>query len=139
MEAGGSPRGLLNRGGRFDSFEDAYEGDHMSHKFGKLMNIYVEDVATTRNSITGKYFDGLPRYEPPLHSDGTPVEDSKEEFPFNLITYKTIMGGNSRTISQTWSHVSVDPENKIPRPTLKGLGRLPLTEPIYRLKVLLTL
>jgi anaerobic selenocysteine-containing dehydrogenase len=104
---------LLNRGGRFESFDDAYVGNHMSHKFGKLVNIYVEDVAITRNSITGKYFDGLPRYEPPLHSDGSPVEDSTEEFPFNLITYKTIMGGNSRTISQSWSHVSVDPENQI--------------------------
>jgi tetrathionate reductase subunit A len=104
---------LLNRGGRFESFDDAYNGDYMNHQFGKLLHLYVEDVAVTKNSVTGKFFDGLPRYELALHSDGTPVEDPEEQFPFSLITYKSIMGGNSRTASQTWSHVSVDPENPI--------------------------
>jgi anaerobic selenocysteine-containing dehydrogenase len=104
---------LLNRGGRFESFDDAYNGDYMGHQFGKLLHLYVEDVAVTKNSITGKFFEGLPRYEPVLHSDGTLVEDPEDQFPFALISYKSITGGNSRTNSQTWSYVSVDPENHI--------------------------
>ncbi len=104
---------VLNRGGRFESFEDAYQGDYMNHRFGKLLNFYVEDIATTKNSITGKHFEGLPRYEPALHSDGSLVQDPEDQFPFSLITYKSITGGNSRTNSQSWCHVSVNPENQV--------------------------
>ncbi|MCP5106937.1 MAG: molybdopterin oxidoreductase, partial [bacterium] len=44
----------LNRGGRFESFDDAYDGDHMSHKLGKGPHLYIEEVATAKHSITGE-------------------------------------------------------------------------------------
>ncbi|MFQ5894681.1 MAG: molybdopterin dinucleotide binding domain-containing protein, partial [Nitrospinota bacterium] len=100
---------VLNRGGRFEPFSKAYDGDYMAHKFGKPFHLYVERVAKAKNSITGERFDGLPRYEPPLNSDGAPVED--RDYPFHLITFKEASGGHSRTIPTYWSNIALLPEN----------------------------
>jgi len=104
---------VLNRGGRFENFDKAYEGVYMSHRYGKQLRLYIDEVATTRNSVTGKNFDGLAKLEPVLHSDGTPVEDSDKDFPYTLITYKMITGGQSRTIPQYSNMLSIQPENFI--------------------------
>ena len=51
---------MLNRGGRVEDFEKAYDVEYLGHKFGKMFNIYCEKVATKRNSMTGQYFSGIP-------------------------------------------------------------------------------
>ncbi len=104
---------LLNRGGRFEHFDDAYVDSYMKHQYGKQFHLYVEEVAATRNSITGENFKGLAGLEPIQHSDGARVEDSENEFPFTLITYKMITGGQSRTIPQYSNMLSIAPENFI--------------------------
>ncbi len=91
---------VLNRGGRFESFERAYDGDKLAHKYKGPFNLFVERVAKARHSITGRRFDGLPHYEPPKNGLGEVAYD--EEFPFHLITFKEITGGQSRTISSYW-------------------------------------
>lgn len=100
---------VLNRGGRFGSLEDGYLGDHMGHAFGGTWHLYLERVAAAKDSIRGGPFDGLPRWDPPMASDGTVLDDP--DFPFQLITFKQVFGTQSRTTGTYWSQVSLAPEN----------------------------
>ncbi len=102
---------VLNRGGRYEGYEKAYSGNYLGHPFGKLYNLYVEPVATAKDSITGQLFSGVAKYEPIKHSDGTPVKD--DEFPFYVVTYKEVSGGQSRTPGNYWSQIAVVPENTV--------------------------
>lgn len=100
---------VLNRGGRFEAFADGYDGDYMAHKIARMFNIFVEPVAQTRHSMTGEYFSGVPRFEPVKDALGRVITD--EEFEFQLITFKEITGGQSRTIADYWMISDVLPEN----------------------------
>jgi len=102
---------ILNRGGRFEHLSKQHDGEYMHHKFGNQFHLFVERVAKAKDSVTGKPFDGLPRYEPPIDSAGREVLD--KEFEFQLITYKEIAGGHSRTIPTYWTQVGLMPENRI--------------------------
>lgn len=102
---------VLNRGGRYEDFEHAYDGDKMKHKFGALFSLYVEPVATTRHSITGKPFSGTAVYEPILDAAGRPVR--QDGFEFQLITYKDILGGQSRTLPNNYWLSAILPENYV--------------------------
>jgi anaerobic selenocysteine-containing dehydrogenase len=88
---------VLNRGGRFEDSYKMHKGDQQAHPFKALFSLYVEKVATARNSMNGQYFEGLPRHEPIQFADGTQVV-SNGEYPLHLITYKEIFGGHSRTM-----------------------------------------
>jgi len=102
---------VLNRGGRFEDF-DAYRnsGDKLPHKFGKQFNLYVEDVALTRHSYTGRRFSGIGLVEPVKGYDDQPIR--AEDYPLQLITFKYIQGGQSRTISNYWLLATL-PENYV--------------------------
>jgi anaerobic selenocysteine-containing dehydrogenase len=102
---------VLNRGGRFEHFSAAYDGEHMAHRFGGMWHLYLERVATQRDSVTGERFDGLPRYGPPRAADGRVVDDSR--YPFTLVTYKESFATQSRTAGNYWSQVSLAPENHV--------------------------
>lgn len=102
---------VLNRGGRFESFEGGYKGEKLAHTFKGLFTIYVENVAKVKHSLTGKPFSGLPIYEPVRQADGTPIED--KEYEFHLITYKEIIGGQSRTVGNYWTQNSIMQENYV--------------------------
>ena len=102
---------VLNRGGRFGSLEDGYSGDHMSHTFGGTWHLYLERVAAARDPISGRPFDGLPRWDPPVASDGSSLDDPG--YPFSLVTYKEAFAAHSRTAGNYWSQVSLAPENFI--------------------------
>jgi len=104
---------VMNRGGRFESSSKGYSGNFLGHPFGKQMNIFVEPVGTGKDSITGKPFYGTAHYEPIQNSTGTPVNDT--DMPFNIITYKEVVGGQSRTISNYWTQggMGVVPTNYV--------------------------
>ena len=86
------------------------------------MNIFVEPVGTGKDSITGKPFSGVPHYEPAQNSTGAPVDN--QDYPFSVVTYKEVTGGQSRTISNYWTqggmgivptnHVLINPLDAIP-------------------------
>ena len=101
---------VLNRGGRFESPDKAYNGAYLGHAWGKLWDIYVEPVATAKDSITGKYYSGVARYHPQSYTDGTPVPT--EGYPFFLSTFKEIFGAK-RTVSNYWSQLSLLPFNYV--------------------------
>ena len=110
---------VLNRGGRFEDFDKAYNGAYLSHTFGKLWDIYVEPVATAKDSMTGAYTWGVPHYAPPSHSDGTPIQ--QDGFTFHLSSFKEIFGAK-RTVSNYWSQLALLPENFVLVNTSDGKG-----------------
>lgn len=93
---------LLNRGGRFADtgaeLEKLHVGDRQAHPFKGLFHLFCEHVAEGRNSLTGDPFDGLPRVEGTTLADGSPLRVDRSRYPFQLITYKEIFGGHSRTM-----------------------------------------
>jgi anaerobic selenocysteine-containing dehydrogenase len=101
---------LLNRGGRFEAADKAYDGDMVKHKIKTTWHLFVEKTAKIKDSITGERWDGLPRVEPVRHSTGT--EYTGDGYEFNLITYKEIFGGHSRTISNYWSNIAMQAEGE---------------------------
>ncbi len=102
---------VLNRGGRFEDYDKAYDGVYVKHKYKKLINLYSEKTATTKNAMTGKSYIGIAKYFPP-YTDcmGNPIED--KEYDLTLTTYKDITMTKSRTISNYWL-LGVLPENPI--------------------------
>jgi len=84
----------------------------MAKKYGGMFNIFVEKVAREKNSMNGKYFSGVPIYRGQSDCKGKPLADS-QHYPFNLITYKEPFGGHSRTISNYWTNIGMQPENHI--------------------------
>ena len=104
---------VLNRGGRFEAFAKGYSGDYLGHPAARQFNLFVEPVATGKDSITGKSFFGVPHYEPTQNSDGKPVNDP--DMPLHLITFKEVTGGQSRTISNYWTQggMGVVPTNYV--------------------------
>ncbi|MEE9584552.1 MAG: molybdopterin dinucleotide binding domain-containing protein, partial [Candidatus Brocadiales bacterium] len=102
---------VLSRGGRFQNFEGAYKGDKLAHAFSSHMNLYVEPVANGRNSMTGQYFSGAPELLPSMGSTGGKIGD--EIYPLTLITYKGILGGQSRTLPNDYWMSQIWPENHV--------------------------
>lgn len=104
---------VLNRGGRWaDWKDDVTDGKGMLHKkFGKQLNLYSEHVAMGRHSFTGKRFSGIAIYEPPKDAAGNVAVDM--DMPLQLITYKEILGGQSRTLPNNYWMSSILPENYI--------------------------
>jgi anaerobic selenocysteine-containing dehydrogenase len=104
---------VLNRGGRFQDYEKAFKGEQLGNQYGQLVNLYMEKVAKTKDSMTGKAFPGYAVYVPaPLDITGKPVEDEKAGYDLNLITYREIAHTKSRTASNYWL-LALLPENFI--------------------------
>jgi len=114
---------VLNRGGRFQNYEDTYEGEQVKNKYGKLINIYSEKLAKTKNCMTGKFFPGVATYIPIADCLGRPIEDEKEGYNLTLITYREIAHCKSRTATNYWL-LGLLPENFIlvSREDAKNLG-----------------
>ncbi len=77
---------ILARGGVFTSYEESFNPDDTSKRkvpskrkaFKKTLMLWNEDLAKTRNSITGKKFWGGPKYIPP--ATYAPVKGSGNGF-----------------------------------------------------------
>jgi anaerobic selenocysteine-containing dehydrogenase len=101
---------VLNRGGRWWSYNEAWSGEKVKAQYGKLVNLYHEKPATTRNSLTGAYMSGIPTYLPIADSLGNPLDHKGA--PFTVITNRSMLATKSRTISNYWL-TDVLPENSI--------------------------
>jgi len=92
---------VLNRGGRFEDYERAYEGEQLRNKYGTLINLYQEKTATTRSAITGRPFLGVANYTPaPRDLLDRPVAD--KGYDLRLLTHRVVFHTKSRTISNYW-------------------------------------
>ncbi|OGW16596.1 MAG: hypothetical protein A3G93_14305 [Nitrospinae bacterium RIFCSPLOWO2_12_FULL_45_22] len=98
------------KGGAFEDPGKEYSGDYVKNTYGNEIHLYIEELATTKDSMTGKTFDPLPKYEVPRHADDTPVDDSA--YPLHLITYKSVRHGQARTATNPWLML-LAPENYV--------------------------
>ncbi len=101
---------ILSRGGVFDSPGDEYTGEYLTYPYGNIIRMFVDPVATTKDSVTGEYYSGVPHYKPVVHSDGTAIMDSG--YDLRLITYKTVHHGQARTNVNPWLML-ITPENPV--------------------------
>jgi len=113
---------LLNRGGRFEPYSKAYKGNKLAHQWKGTWHLFAEKVAKGKNSLTGERFSGLPLVQPPTDASGQSMP-TEAEYDLHLITYKEVIGGQSRTISAPWIQAAVLPENFILMNRLDAIKR----------------
>ena len=102
---------IVAKGGVFEDPGNEYDGKYLKYKYGNVIKIYIEQLATTKDSMTGQYFDGLPHYEPPKFADDTVIATADEkDYPFQLITYKMAWHAQGRTATIPWLMI-LQPEN----------------------------
>ncbi len=102
---------VLNRGGRYESFEKGYKGDKVAHPYGRLINLYQEKTATSINTMTGKPFVGYTAYIPAgLSSIGEEIKSDGDDL--HLVTFKTMTMAKARGISNYWT-LSVLPQGHL--------------------------
>jgi tetrathionate reductase subunit A len=99
---------IMAKGGVFADPGTEYDGELLKTKYADEIHLYIEELAVTRDSMTGAFFDPLPKYEPPSHVDGAPIVD--DGYPFHLITYKSVRHGQARTAVNPWL-MALHPEN----------------------------
>lgn len=103
---------VLNRGGRFQAYDKAYDGAKLKNKYGKQLNLYQEKTATAKNALTGKHFAGLAVYQPgPFDLSGKPIE-FPAEYDLRLITNREVFHTKARTITNYWL-LALLPENSV--------------------------
>ncbi len=98
---------VLDRGGVFDA-GGAYDGNLMKNKVASLCTLYAEKVATTKDAMTGKNFEGMPLYKPVANAKEQEIKD--DGYPFIATTYKQSFHSHSRTIGCPWL-TEIQPEN----------------------------
>lgn len=81
---------VLARGGRFEAYGEGFAGDN--YKYGAMgcFNIYMEALATAKNSFDGKPFYGVIGWHPEAFADGTLLSKAypEDEWPFKGASYK---------------------------------------------------
>ena len=86
---------VLNRGGRYQDFEKAYDGKLLKNKWGKQINMYSEKVAKSKSSMTGKSLKGLATHLPIVDSLDNAVKHGEDSLL--LSTYREIFKTKNRT------------------------------------------
>jgi tetrathionate reductase subunit A len=103
---------VLNRGGRFEDHEHAFQNGLMRHAYAKLLNIYQEKTALTIHAGTGERYPGYATLVPIRDFLGNEPETLRRDHELTLITHRTISQCKSRTITNPWL-TPLMPENGI--------------------------
>ncbi|KAF0232818.1 MAG: tetrathionate reductase subunit [Desulfovibrionaceae bacterium] len=102
---------ILNKGGRFQEYAQAYKDGQLANKYGKMVGIYFDNLFKAKDSITGKPYLPFAGFVPgPLDVAGKPLPDAKDGYDLTLITYKAITQTKSRTAGNYWLQAPY-PEN----------------------------
>jgi len=104
---------VLNRGGRFQDYQDAYtEAPYNKAQYKGFAKFFIENVAKGKNAMTSKHFEGLGVYTSVKNADETETGfDKLNGNELYMSTFKEVFGGQSRTIGNYWSQLSLEPEN----------------------------
>jgi tetrathionate reductase subunit A len=92
--------------------ENSYKGAQVANKYGKLINLYQEKTAKSKDAFTGKPFFGLARYLPQVDTLGREPTALRDGFDFHMITQRDVLMTKSRTITARYL-TSIKPENAI--------------------------
>ncbi len=118
VDTGVPPEEILEKGGVFAPLDrepkdpaSRYEGPYLKSQFKGLVHFYIEALATTKDSMTGKTYDPLPGVHPIRDAIGREVEESPE-YPFAVVTYKDAYHAQARTVQNSWLRL-IKPENFI--------------------------
>jgi anaerobic selenocysteine-containing dehydrogenase len=103
---------VLNRGGRYQDYADAFKGDQVANKYGRLINMYQEKTAKTKSAFTGKPNPGYPAYVSIQSSLGKPLEADGLTGDLHLLTQRDIAHCKSRTITDYWL-LAIAPDNAV--------------------------
>jgi anaerobic selenocysteine-containing dehydrogenase len=101
--AGTTVQSVLDKGGTFEDPGNSYTGGYLRYTYGNELRIWSEQLARTVDSMGDglSLFDGLlPHYEPVADIRGDPVDDAG--YPLQLITYKSVLHGQARTVALPW-------------------------------------
>ncbi|MBM4037700.1 MAG: molybdopterin oxidoreductase [Planctomycetes bacterium] len=93
---------VLNRGGRFEDHEKAYQGERLAHPYAALINLYQEKTATTIHAGTGKPYPGYARHVPVADFLGVEPTALGKGYDLTLITHRVVSQTKSRTIGNNW-------------------------------------
>lgn len=99
---------MLARGGVFKTYEDGFKGDFFKKGITHV-HVYNEELGTTRNSLTGKRFSGVPGYVVQADSSGEPIDKVDESYPFTIVTYKSRLHTQSRSL---WSKLAMEVQSE---------------------------
>lgn len=104
---------VLNRGGRFEDYASAFAAaPYNKGQLKGFLKFFVEHVAQSKNAMTGKNYSGIGIYEPIRQMDGKKTGFEKlEGNELRMSTFKEVFGGQSRTIGNYWTQLSLNPEN----------------------------
>ncbi|MCF6247674.1 MAG: molybdopterin-dependent oxidoreductase [Desulfobacula sp.] len=120
FKEGLDPNGsLVKLGGQFQNpasqYTDKYHsGTYTTFPGGRPvrpMYAYQEKTAVNKNSMTGRYFDGLPTYREIFDCMDRPISQKIwKKYPFQLLTWKDTFHTQSRTMNNLWL-ASIKPQN----------------------------
>ncbi len=81
---------VISRGGRFQDYGAGFDGENRKYTYDGSINFYIEQYAIGKNSLTGKYYNGVAAWNPESFQDGTLVSDiyPESEWPFKAANYK---------------------------------------------------
>jgi len=104
---------VLIRGGRFEDYGVAEsKAPYNKKQFKGFLKFFVEHVAKSKNSVTGKNYNGLGIYEVIKQLDGKAIGFEKVNGDeLRMSTFKEVFGGQSRTIGNYWTQQSLNPQN----------------------------
>lgn len=101
------------RGGRFEDPDKAYQGERLAKRYPRALQLYNEQLARARNSLTGERYRGVPYWQPPVLADGTPLEQAypPAEWPLRAVSTKSQLQ-SSHTIGSARLQ-QIQPQNPI--------------------------
>ncbi len=90
-------KNVIAKGGRFEADTNYYDGEFMKYGNPSKICFYSENLANSKNSITGEYNEGMPVWMPETLADGTLVSEvyPSEEYPFSICSSKSKLRGIS--------------------------------------------
>jgi len=105
---------VLAKGGRMEPRSQARQGDKLTHRFTKTLHFYAEEVAVTRNSMTGEPFLGTTAWVEPTTAMGKSLDelDNGNDWPLTIITYKGALQSHSR-LPSNYVLRQITPDNGI--------------------------
>ncbi|MCI2394486.1 molybdopterin dinucleotide binding domain-containing protein [Aliiroseovarius sediminis] len=90
-EERGAVAHLYSRGGRFQKFSQAYDGEKLGNRWNRTLCLHNENVGMAIDSETGNRHRGVPELRRAALSDGTPMREvfKEDDWPLLAFSFKS--------------------------------------------------